>query len=585
VPDVLYLLKKMKRILLLMLLTSFLAQSQSWQWIKEGGSTENLSSRQEEVYSIVTDSEKNSYVLSRVGRSSLLIDGNPKTAYENFSPNETVIVSFTCDGVYRWSKIIGGGGTEQINSIQIDSEDNVYVAGRMGTCDGGGSGNPYPGRIENDFTFPNATGACSLIFYAKFNKHGVFQYIKRPQPPTDSSNAVSNTASWNFEIYNDILYWFTWLPPGSYADGSFVNSNPDTYTPYVLKYNIDGSFIEAIQLGTIQTFNSIRINYYINPNNDNYYTTIVKEGSSSTVSINGQSIVNSAVLACFDGTGQFLWKRENTITTPNALKFYGIDFDAQNNIYIAGLIAPMNFDSFIGFSNPNPTNSAFVMKTNPTADTALWASNHNSSGATTYAALLYNGSEVAFTNHCFGTSFTWGSQTLNVSSSSNQGTEVLLARFDSATGDCLSLNKIPGDVGYDDNGTALAVDASGDYLVGGGFGHYLYDVNSNQVVNEGGQSDFFIAKFATASCQPLSNASFESDTILVYPNPVQEVLTVAIKEASRYSLYSVTGVLLQQGTVNTTNNTIAIAHLASGYYIVKLQTASGKVATVEVLKE
>lgn len=563
----------------------FLGYAQSFQWIKDGGSAENLASNDyEQVYSIATDSQKNVYVLSKVGMSNLNVDGNPKTNYDNPSsfPTDIVLASFSCDGTYRWSKIIGGRNTEEISAVQVDSQDNVYVAGRIASCDNGSVSQPYPGRIENDYTFSNASNACSLIFLAKFDINGVFQYIKRPQLPTTSSNATTYTASFNFQIQDDILYWFVWLPPGTYADGAFTNSTSETHAPYVLKYNLDGSFIEATQLGNIQGIFSIRLNYYRNPHNGFYYMTFAKT-SSTTFTINGQPVVNAAALVCYDNNGNLLWKRENTQAMAGSLVIYSLDFDPQNNIYIGGKIAGAAIDSFMGFT-ASFSSPAFVMKLDATADNLLWASHHSTVASSGYGDLVYNGSEVAFTGWCAGTNFTWGTQSIYVTAT-NEGQDVLLARFNSATGACLNLNRIPSTIGSTDRGTAIAVDASGDYLVGGGFAALIYDTNGNSVTNEGGTTDFFIAKFATEPCSPLSNETFETNTIKVYPNPARNVLTVAINENANYELYTITGQLVKQGKLSTIDKTIAVQDLSKGYYLLRIGKENGNWQSIKILKE
>ena len=218
-------------------LLPYIGFSQSFQWIKRGGSNENLGNDYESVYSIATDSEKNYYVLSYVGMSDLDVDGNLKSNYDNpTNPQDVVLASFACDGTYRWSKVFGGANDENINSVVVDSQDNVYVGGRMTSCHSypWSTGNDYPSRIDSEYIFSNSYAACSLLFYAKFSKNGVLQYVKRPQPPTTSSNAYSPN-SMSFQIHNDIIYWYMWLPPGTYADGGFTNSNTaDPNTPYVL---------------------------------------------------------------------------------------------------------------------------------------------------------------------------------------------------------------------------------------------------------------------------------------------------------------------------------------------------------------
>lgn len=581
----------MKKLLTYILLFgTFCTFSQSFQWLKRGGSNENLGNDYESVYSIATDSEKNYYVLSYIGMSGLDVDGNPKNNYDNpgFGPKDVVLASFACDGTYRWSKILGGSGDEKINSVIVDSQDNVYVGGRMGDCHPypGTPFEPYPSRIDSEYFFPNSGSSCSLLFFAKFTKNGVLQYVKRPQLNTTFSSAYSFTSSMSFQIQNDVMYWYIWLPPGTYADGAFTNSNSDPNTPYVLKYNLDGTFISATQLGTIQTYDSYDIKYYRNPHNGYYYATILKESPFSTFSINGQPIVNFAALVCYDNNGAFLWKRENTYNDSGTMKFFGLEFDSLNNIYIAGGITGLNIDSFLGFSNSS-FGTAFVMKTNPTATSSLWVSNpNNSAGFGSFAGLLINNSELAFTSGFASSSMnlTWGTQSISVPGA-NQGSDVLLARINSTTGGCLSLNKITSNTPSTDFGAAIVKDVSGDYVIGGAFGGTLYDVNNSTVVNEGGDSDFFITKFSTQPCLPLGSESFEEAKTKIYPNPVQNAFTVLVKEKTNYQLYTITGVLVKEGSVNTIENIISISNLPAGCYLLQLQLENGKRESVKVIKE
>ena len=575
------------KFLYIIVLVPIFSFSQSFQWIKDGGSAENLGTNDyEQVYSIATDSEKNIYVLSKVGMSNLNVDGHPKTNCDNpsYSPTDIVLASFSCNGTYRWSKIIGGESAEYIDAVQVDSQDNVYIAGKMSTCNDGSALQPYPGRIENDYAFTNTANSCNLIFLAKFNKFGVFQYIKRPQLNTTPSNVYTYTGTFNFQIQNDILYWFVWLPPGVYADGAFTNSTTDTHTPYVLKYNLDGSFIGATQLGTVQGIDSAIVKYYRNPNNGLYYMTYVRTQTSATFSINGQPVVNSAALVCYDNNGNLLWKRENNNNNANYMKFYDLDFDPQNNIYIAGTMGGNNVNSFIGYSIVILNTPAFVMKVDATASNVLWASHHNTLATSGYGALVYNGIEVAFTGWCGGTNFTWGNQSIYVTAPGDLQ-DVLLARFNSTTGACLSLNNIRSTAGSTDRGTALAVDASGDYIVGGGFAATLYDTNNNTVVNEGGTTDFFIAKFATQACSPLSTATFEETTLKVYPNPVVNEVTVPVEEDASYTLYTITGQTVKQGKLTKVNNSIGMHNLSKGYYLLKVTNDNGNSQNFKVLKE
>jgi hypothetical protein len=462
----------------------------------------------------------------------------------------------------------------------------VYVGGWMGSCHPypGTPSEPYPSQIDTEYFFSNSSTACTRIFFAKFNKNGVLQFVKRPQLP--SNLPAANTNSMSFNIQNDVIYWYLWLPPGTYSDGAFTNSNVDPYTPYVLKYNLDGTFISATQLGNVQTYASYAVKYYRNPHNGYYYATILKESSFSTFYINGQPIVNFAALVCYDNNGAFLWKRENTYNDSGTMKFFGLEFDSLNNIYIAGGITGLNIDSFLGFSNSS-FGTAFVMKTNPTATSSLWVSNpNNSAGFGSFAGLLINNSELAFTSGFASSSMnlTWGTQSISVPGA-NQGSDVLLARINSTTGGCLSLNKITSNTPSTDFGAAIVKDVSGDYVIGGAFGGTLYDVNNSTVVNEGGDSDFFITKFSTQPCLPLGSESFEEAKTKIYPNPVQNAFTVLVKEKTNYQLYTITGVLVKEGSVNTIENIISISNLPAGCYLLQLQLETGKRESVKVIKE
>jgi hypothetical protein len=185
---------------------------------------------------------------------------------------------------------------------------------------------------------------------------------------------------------------------------------------------------------------------------------------------------------------------------------------------------------------------------------------------------------------CFGSNVTWGTQTI-FGSNPNEGVEALLARFNATTGDCLSLVKIPGNVGYDDYGTALAVDSSGDYIIGGRMGQELYINSSTTLTNQGLQSDFFIAKYATTPCSTASTDNFEKEQGLnFYPNPVNDILTIDIKEASSYTLYNLQGRIIKQGILSPSNNTMDCNVLDSGCYMLQVTDKNNQKQMVKVIK-
>ncbi|MEW5676025.1 T9SS type A sorting domain-containing protein [Flavobacterium enshiense] len=570
---------------ILLLLIAFTTHSQTWQWGKRGGSTDNLSitsdDRWEEVIDMVTDSQKNIYILSPVGQALLNIDGNPKTNYgDSSSKTDFALSSFSCDGTYRWSKIIGGGGIEDIDGIEIDNLDNVYVSGTFKSCS-----SPYYARIDSDVILNTYTSAsCKNLFIVKYSSAGNILWFKQPQALV--TQAVANGQTLSRGLVTDNIgnsYWLCYLPTGTYADGAFVNNMSGTNL-FILKYDTNGNFINATYFDVqLTSWFGLNLKFYRNINTGNFYITSFKSDATSTAVLGGQTVAGSGFIACFNELGQFQWKKESTNTTAGAFRFYGLKFDSSNNLYIAGKISGAT-ESFLGLTAGSGINTPFIIKTDATADTVFWSTRHNYNGSYIYGAIALNGNEVGLAAYCFEPTFTWGSQTI-FASNANEGTEVMLARFNKDTGACLGLHKIPGNVNYDDYGTALTVDASGDYILGGGFGNQL-TINGNTLQNAGTQTDFFIAKFATSVCSPLSNEEFNLNEIKVYPNPVKDNLYWQGETGwTSYEVYSLLGQKVAQGKIEVGQNQINISPLTKGIYVLKCSDNSGNDKVFKISKE
>lgn len=566
-----------KSVTVIICLLSCFAHCQSWQWGKRGGSIDQLNTngdlRQEEVYAIVTDSQKNIYTLSNVGINNLNIDGNVKTNFGDATTlTDVALSSFSCDGTYRWSKIIGGGGYDQVPSLQIDAQDNVYIAGTFATCEWNTS---YPPRIDNDFILLQNPKDCSLSFIAKYSSSGSLLWIKRPQQNTSSETSAIVGMSAD-SLGNS--YTLAYLGAGSYCGGALIVTGTD-YKYYILKYDTNGNFINYQYLDMQLT---VSIQFSRNPFNGYYYFSGMRDSASDTAVIAGQSATHAAFLWCFTDLGQLQWLKESSSTTLYSTIFwYNFAFDPQNNIYIGGNILGGNYETFLGVSPSQFNNPPFLMKLNPTADSVLWSTYPNRP-ALQRGAIVLNGNEVGLTSCGITNPYTWGTQSLTVSNIST-GFEVVFGRFNKDTGACMGLSRIVGDTGYDDIGTALAVDRSGDYILGGGVGHQL-TFTTNTITNIGSQSDFFVAKYSTSVCS-LSNDDFKEQGMELAPNPVENSVKINTNENLEYSLYNTLGAPIKQGKINEQENTIDCSHLAQGTYLLQTTNQEGKIKKVKLLKK
>ena len=71
--------------------------------------------------------------------------------------------------------------------------------------------------------------------------------------------------------------------------------------------------------------------------------------------------------------------------------------------------------------------------------------------------------------------------------------------------------------------------------------------------------------------------------LFIYPNPVKDIVTIEMKGIKNleYYLYSIIGVLVQSGTIDSDNNTINIANLRANLYLLKMGTSTSKLIIVK----
>jgi hypothetical protein len=562
-----------KTILFFLLFSTCLCAAQSWQWGKRGGSINVLSTtsnnRPEQVYSIVTDPARNIYTLSPVGKNDLDIDGNPKTNFADLNTiTDYALSSFACDGTYRWSKIIGGAGNERIAALQTDSEGNIFVSGRFSNCS---ALNDYPARIENDVILDQNATSCSAMFIAKFNAAGDLLWFKRPQALTTQSIALSQSTTQGLSTdaagNSSILVQ---IPPGTYGDGAFINTLEGSNF-YILKYDTNGNFTGYTYLDMqLESSAAFYLNFYHNLNNGHYYFTGRKEANDTAV-IGGQAITHGFFLTSFDATGQFLWKRESNYTDMG-MSAYNLVFDTANNIYMGGRFIGLNTETFLTYSVAEPITPSYLMKLNPTADTILWVTNGNK-GSSDHGAISIKGDEIALTSYC-GLTEIWGNQTMFVNNM-NEGTRALLARFNKDTGSCTALTFIPSNNGFQNLGASIAVDAAGDYILGGSFaGTQTFATNTTSYV--GGQTDFFVAKYAMSPCSDLGIESKAKSTFKIYPNPAKNDVTLQLEDTTVQAtvvLYDLLGKKIYEASLpsGTSSYQINTQSYPAGLYLVVLK--------------
>ena len=118
--------------------------------------------------------------------------------------------NFDSSGVKQWSKILGGAGLEP-NSITIDSNSNLYIAGQT-------SSNPFDGQ---------ATNGASDAFVSKFDSSGIKQWsMIIGGAGIDQANSITIDSNSNLYIAG-----FTLSNP---FDGQATSGTKDAFVSKIL---------------------------------------------------------------------------------------------------------------------------------------------------------------------------------------------------------------------------------------------------------------------------------------------------------------------------------------------------------------
>lgn len=566
-----------KYYIFLLVFISICTNAQSWQWGKRGGGDQALGDANwsERVRAIKTDSQGNIYAICPVSTPNLNIDGIPKTGYSNGNTYDYALVSFGCDGTYRWSKVIGGQSTDYISGLEIDQDDNIYISGRVAVTSTGSA----PVHFDEDFVLEQSASTVNTfkrgMFLVKYNSDGVMQWMSLPQPEDISlaGNGQCQSVGLSADA-NGNTFLFTKLIPGVYANGAYTVGGIDG-SYHMLRYDSSGNFVSGVAIAVEGTSFENRIKFAVNPQSGVvYFAGYIVINSGHAVSFSGQSVTHDFYLTAYDLSGTFLWKKESSLDLSTGYGFHDIFIDSTGDLLLTGATRTgMQFDTHTFLSSTSST-FPFIIKLNPTGN-VIWANNAVAT-ATTYASSI---SEGATTGGFAGT-LTWGPHSLSVPS--NTGYDVFMTRFNPATGEMIGLETLLDDDGYADYGTAITKDVLGNFYLGGRFEHFLYVNSATPMINDGPQTDFFIAKFGGDNCE-LGIRENHPNGLKVYPNPVNDILNVPSLKGSTYNVYSILGQLVQMGTVDSSEK-INLESLKSGVYLLELNDGSTAKQTVKIVK-
>jgi len=374
---------------------------------------------------------------------------------------------------------------------------------------------PPPIRFDTDSTQPFSN--TKMLFVVQYDTAGILQWIRRPAP--DSTNYLNQ----NKYIAKDMLVGkdgrvdlLCWLPKGLIGNANGGTALADTSQSYILSYDRYGNLIGLVK-PELLFYNTILPNIRMARTRSGKYIVSGLQNFDNapgrdTLVMGGQKVLNSGFVACYNSQWKLLWKRENSNTYSNQDGFfYRPVVDGNSNIYLVGTFFENN-SSFNGLSLINTLSTQevpYVVKLDSLGNNK-WLKIASSQYSTMGHALALASNGRVYVAGAYGM-VKWDNYTLGNPINGNY--DVYLAGLDAETGVVVSLDSLKSSFGIFDFASTLVADNKGNVYVGGGMGYDL-TVNGSTLYSDGGDNDFFIAKYGSANCAtslPLTLLQFSAN--------------------------------------------------------------------------
>lgn len=412
---------------LLLLLCSFFSNAQTfnWQWALNGGGDKGGKSgyHPEEIYDIKVGTDNNYYFIASIeGKYGIELNGVPQTSWNNHLGNRDIFLfSTTCDGTVRWSRAIGGGGSDYSYNLVLDSNNNVYISCIVMPWLNFGLPHypvhfsetewvitPYdvPGydpQWPPDHTLPMEFYKSAYL--VKYDSNG--NYITRKTVESDDLANVDTYPSTNMYrspyIYNlmidsdDNLHFMGGFGKGNYLDNNITIPQNYFYNAYTGKGNMQYRMIKCdsnldyiddmiLPVKDSTGFSSSQDMFFAYDESLNrYYIAGTRSWGSATTSppivYENKPIVNLTYLLAINGLNSTngteaseIFRREiYSAQAGSQLAHSGISslqVDSNSDVYIGAKVWRNFDDNTVKIYDPNnPTTTTYPL--NPTAYTYL----------------------------------------------------------------------------------------------------------------------------------------------------------------------------------------------------------------------
>ncbi len=473
-----------------------------------------------------------------------LREGGTKTLTSNGDADVYIAKYNIASGSYIWAISFGGAGTDQSNSMTVDSQGNVLITGQYtATANFNPKGN-----------FQLTPNGADDIFVAKYTSDGNFVWAismgggdidRGHYIATDSQNNVFLTASYTGVVDVD--------------PSSAVHNLPDqgSLACFFAKYDANGKFVWAHPLGTVSQSNLTAVAI------DKTTNDIVITGDfSGTVDFSysgqsGASFSNSAIanfVARYTNDGAYKWVKYLPGSGTGIMS--SLKIDAQSNIIITGNFGGQFFANGPAGTALTSKGAADVLVASYQPTGALnWAQNYGS--ATSDASSRYVCLDA--NNNIYITGYFSGSVVIDPTLSNGTltaapgGRSVLIAGFTPA-GKAIAAGAISSNctsnIGYE------AAAANGNVYVAGSFCQTAnFNTGSCQTDNItaiNSTSDSFLADFAiqNPAADQITAFTLPQQTAPAVIDQTKHTIAITVAGGTSLSALAPTITVSNSGTVS-----------------------------------
>ncbi len=323
------------------------------------------------------------------------------------------LTKFNNSGVKEWTKQWGSSRNDEGKSVAIDSNNNIYVVGKT------------EGDLDN-----NRSSGWEDIFLTKFNNSGVKEWTKQ-------WGTFNDDEGFSIAIDNNDNIYVTGFTKGSLEES--VNARGKDI--FLTKFNSSGVKEWTKQWGSV--FDDEGFSVAIDNNNNLYITGYTSHDLDGNNSLGWQDIF----LTKFNNSGVKEWTKQWGTNSEEG--GFSVAIDSNNDIYITG-ITNSALDGNASLGN----NDIFLIKANHLGEklwTKQWGTNHEDYG---YSLAIKN-------NSIYITGYTDGILNENENRGKN---DIFLTKFE--TNGNKSWSREWGTT-QSDGGFSIAIDHNNDILITG----------------------------------------------------------------------------------------------------------------------